>query len=254
MLEKNVFFSLPKKQHIHRWQLSPRRRNFDRTSALFGVPSPVVGPEVFFSMGIFGGGKKAWPNNGERLHSSNFFFGGGMEMPNNCEQLEKVYFVFFPWWNSAGVDENPSNKKLWKNYTKSCQSYYLKLKYSKCSILGDFHFHCRFHFHFWCKFDFHFPWRWTSPLSTGETVKLESGWLASPPIPGTTTHARGDGRRRCRDQAATAGVDTEDGECTGTGSAEGWTKLWRGIGKAKYINLQSVCINECRLSYIYIYL
>lgn len=245
MLEKNVFFSLPKKQHIHRWQLSPRRRNFDRTSALFGVPSPVVGPEVFFSMGIFGGGKKAWQNNGERLHSSNFFFGGGMEMPNNCEQLEKVYFVFFPWWNSAGVDENPSNKKLWKNYTKSCQSYYLKLKYSKCSILGGISiFTADFTSIFGANliFTFHGD-ESTSPLLTGETRWNGETWRVvdwpPPPIPGTTTHARGDGGRRCRDQAA-----------TDTGSAEGW----RGIGKAKYINLQSVCINECRLSYIYIYL
>lgn len=204
--------------------VEPKKKKLRPNERFVWGPQPWSWPEVFLFDGNFWWGKKSLTKQWwtVALFQHFLFWGGGMEMPTNSEQ---VYVYFFPWWNSAGVDENPSQKKTMVEITLKVVSLTIAeiqmLKMFQCgwnemtanftSIFGG-----TLIFTF-MKMNFTTPDGWNP-------VKRWNWGVADwplPRIPGTTKDARGDGGRRCRDQTTTAGVDTEDGECTDTGSAEG---------------------------------
>lgn len=91
--------------------VEPKKKKLRPNERFVWGPQPCSWPRGVFFDGNFWWGQKSLTKQWWTVAFFQLFFWGGMEMPNNCEQLEKVYFVFFPWWNSAGVDENPSQKK-----------------------------------------------------------------------------------------------------------------------------------------------
>ena len=151
------------------------------------VWGPGVGPEVFFSLGIFAGEKsltKQW-------WTVAFFqlFWGGWKCLLTVNSWKRFILYFFH-GETQQVRKYNDPVGGWKSKQKASKNYGINtLKVVSLTILLEIEMvkmfqsgwnDNKFHFHFWWKFDFHFPWRWTSPLSTGETRwNLGSGWLAS---------------------------------------------------------------------------